>query len=371
MAETSYQDWAVALNRSVNSSFKVLPLRQGGFYARLMRLDMMDKEGGTYYGKKFTPRVQPVSIKGGKFTFNYWAGDAVTEGVDPTGDDFDSRELPREKNTTHFNAEMEASAYQGQEMIKKWELNRLKGDEAIGDLGEKTKDSIVRGHHKKLNADLFRTVTPGGVGRNAYDQIMAFFYPLQSGYADNELTGSGSYEYLGVDMNATGRTELKAQQVGTTSVPFVLSRSNLEAEVMNMREVIMCAPDICMLPKHLYQSLKDQGLEEQTTNRQAENRKVTFGTSYLDFDGIMVFWEPKLDELYNTEGVYRMALGCSDALRVGGGFVDDDTKASAITLIENLDGLPWDMRLQWGFEAAFVNERPYHWLHGYNVVAPS
>ncbi len=144
--------------------------------------------------------------------------------------------IPPQRHFNHVAGTMDFSWYRGAERITKDTAQRIGSNsvEAIQNYVMEVGKAIADSIHERLDEDFFPAVTVSpSVGAPAENKVMAIRYPLLSGYTDNEATGSGSYTYLGHNLNSGFMVNAKAISSGSVASAFgVPSTSNLRTKVL-------------------------------------------------------------------------------------------------------------------------------------------
>ncbi|MCW5943887.1 MAG: hypothetical protein KIS66_16775 [Fimbriimonadaceae bacterium] len=166
----------------------------------------------------------------------------VSEGFDAKTATLAQHKMPAARNFNHVAGEMDWSTYRGSERILKDSVQRLGSApsvEAITNLAMVVAKSVVSGQLAILDDHLWPTVQVSpSVGYRANDAVMAVRYPLQTGYASMAATGSGSFSYLGHDLNDGYMVNAKAVVSGSVASGFgVPSLSSIRTNIlMPLRE---------------------------------------------------------------------------------------------------------------------------------------
>lgn len=161
----------------------------------------------------------------------------VTEGFDEQNNDLAAHVMPPAKNFSHVAGELDYSSYRGTERVLKDAVERIGSNpsvEAITDLTMAVADSIADGILVKLDEDFWpaATISPT-VGYRTNSKVMCPRYPLLTGYADNEATGSGTYTYMGHDLNSGVMVNAKAVSKGSVGTQFgVPSLGKIRTEIL-------------------------------------------------------------------------------------------------------------------------------------------
>lgn len=352
------EGFEVAVARQVNSMFKDSAWTRPSFLGRLYALD-------TFYNKGIPLRWNPVGVTGGKMRVNFWRGNPLTEGVNALNPDYAQRALSIVKRSRHIAGDIDVSYYQGGEPIDKAEAAALANDQQLANLGVRIAQAAKNSILTKWNEDLFPAVNLHGgssaaIVGSAPDRIMPFAYPLQTGFANNAQTGTGTYMYMGIDLN--DEPELKAINVGTESSTYTATPQNIERDLlMPLREERGANVDIMLMPKANFVHFKALA-EDKQGSWPYEKMRAAFGSMSFVWQDVYVVWEPRLDLLPKKE-IY---IGDSSTIRFGSDFNRDDY----MSLIKDWPANPSAHLLQWFLPGAFFNENPRFWGRVYNAAVP-
>jgi hypothetical protein len=327
--------------------------------------------GFDHYYNEGAPRIQKMGM-GGKLLFDWLFNSPEWAGVDGLDPDYQNRRLNIVKTMTAVQGKLLPSSCQMGEPVDKYELNQLMKEPDAGGQSpyknwiKKVGRVIADKYLKLVDDQLFPAVNQVG-GSQAYgptkQRIMSFAYPLQSGYAGNEASGSGTYNYLGVDLNQ--RPELKAINAGDDTTGWTVSEENLQTDFIMPLRAIGANVDMAMCDKATYSYLRSQLM---SMIQQRPERVIRYpGPKFVIDEGIWFIYEPKLDALYDATGKREMYIGDSSTLKFGW----DGSEDTGIEFIETWQEQPSAHLFQGYKEHAFVNERPSYWGRGYDVQIPS
>ena len=347
------QDLSLALQRQVAKKIYNTAFSTPSFVSLLFALD-------NFYMKSPVKRIDPYGIEGGDMRINFQVSQPVVRGVNRNGTDFSQRIIPLQANAETIAGSIAESAYEFLEAIDRYKINRLKGDKMLSEFVKLTAAQCADAWITKINSDFWpSTQQVGGTGQYAQsDKIMAFAYPLQTGFSGNAATGTGTYSYLGIDLNT--RTNIKALNYGTDSQGVTPTIGNLRQNLIMPLRQRGAKVDLMIAGSADYEYLINQADAEV---RLSYEKELEFGGTYVKLEDIFVIYEPMIDLLPKSE-IY---VGDSSTLRVG---MDGDNKdrLKSFSVIDPFPQAPSMVAIQGYNEICFVNENPRYWGRAYNTV---
>lgn len=305
---------------------------------------------------------------GEAFQITYRKGLPTVQGVLARTDTITNLPRTEQSNFSIVAGKMLPSFYDCREDVRRAYLTVFeKNPQAVLPYLKSVAQAARDAFYKKLSDDMFPVASIGeptdpGSGTSfaeAEDKVMAVHYPLQSGYADNASTGSGTYSYLGIDMNAAGYTDLKSVQYGTTSSSFGNpSWDNIRKNLILPIKLRGGRPDLLIVDSGTYSYMLN---DAETAIRIKQSTNLQFGGELIQVGDMFVMPEGRMD-LYPANSVPRQ-LYClqtdtwrfkyrhlNDQLK----FIDHPDTATLVTLLAYI-------------EVCLVCEHPRYNGRGYNV----
>lgn len=303
---------------------------------------------------------------GESFQFTYRKGLPTVQGVLARTDTITNLPRTEQSNFSIVAGKIQPSFYDSREDVRRAYLSVFeKNPQAVVPYLKAVAQAMRDAFYKKLSDDMFPTdigePTDPGSGTSyaeAEDKVMAVHYPLQSGYADNEASGSGTYSYLGFDLNAAGYTGLKSVQKGTTTAGFGNPTwDNIRTNLILPLKLRGAKPDLLLVDSGTYSYMLN---DAETAIRLSQSTNLKFGGEIIRVGDMFVMPESRLDTL----GVsYPRQLYClqtdtwrfkyrhlNDQLK----FIDHPDTAVLVTLLAYI-------------EVCLVCEHPRFNGRGYNV----
>jgi hypothetical protein len=327
----------------------------------------------SYYNQGGSIRVQKDGIEGGKMLYDFQVDEPEWETTDAMNPDYSQRALNMVKRTKMVQGSILPGVLVCAEPVDKYELNRIQKNSKlytnwVKKIASKLKDKYLT----KIQDELFPDAIQTG-GDQTYKnvdggRIMAFAYPLQTGYDNNDLTGTGTYMYLGIDLNAY--PEMKAVNVGKTDTAYTVSWEAIEEDICMELKRRGANVDLMLVDKAVYAYMKSQLFQ---TIEQSPDKMLAYpGDKFKIQNGPWVVWEPKLDDLYTETGVREIYLGDSSTLHFGwDGSGEGEGEDGGVAFIAKVPGQPTMHLIQGYREQAFVNERPSWWGRVHNAEIPA
>lgn len=317
-----------------------------------------------YQRSEFNKTVGKFEIVGNEFKLNYHMADPQWEGVDPLSGDVNSRALAMQKAMRVIQGRFVSSTHQFGERVDKVERQMMESDESFAGWLEKVSQAVARGYGETVFNDLYPT--DGSIRNLSATNLMSMLYPLQSGYANNAATGTGTYMYVGIDLNVGG---LKALRRGTTSTSWVLSEQNLKKDfIMPLRDERGSALDLVLLDRDSFADLRE---ELKATIRQSPDKPASYMPNHFqDSDGTFYVYDRGLRRMYEVTGIRRLLVLDSSVLRFGGGATSGGAKpmVESFDFIEQIPLQPTVSMMQGFARAGFINTNPRLCGQGFNVV---
>lgn len=218
-------------------------------------------------------------------------GNPRSEGFDEQNSDLAAHKMPPQKNFSWVAGVMDYSSYRGSERVLKDHVERIGNNpdiEAITDLTMEVADAVALGILEILDEDLWpaATISPT-VGYRTNSKIMSPRYPLLSGYADNAATGSGSYMYMGHNLNDGVMVNAKAVSSGSVSSPFgTPTLGKIRTRILMPLRHRKARVDFALTDDEIINYMIEQG-EAKYTIDQAD--KMVFGSEDLAKYGGIVY----------------------------------------------------------------------------------
>lgn len=329
------------MRRHITKKMVNAAYRRPNFVGLLLALD-------TYYNRGASrASFQKTGISGGKMQVNMWQSLPVTRGVNAFNPDYRQREIPLAKNARHNAITFDASSYEGAEPVDKAEIAALKGDAVVNlvrDLGDRSAESIIT----KLDADMFPAVQQVGGAGNPHgpDHIMALAYPLQTGYAANAATGTGSYPYGGMDLNAY--PQMKATTYGSDSSAVTTSISNVRKRLIRPLQDLGANIDIILAGSADYEYLMTQA--ESIRRDTGNDKTLEWNGEFFKLGDAFVVLETGIDRLTNPE-LYTLDSSTWT-------FAMDETVGASVDHITKVPKMPSIELFQWFFQCGLVCTNP-------------
>lgn len=320
--------------------------------------------GDTFYGEPGRgKRIRKVNLKGGPMQINWAIGSVEWQGSEAGNPDWEQRRIPWQDNLDVTAGTVLPSAHEVVEGVDKYKVNRLANNEQVADFVQMKADRLVEGYITRTNKDFFpATNLVGGAGvapGKSKKALTSISYALQTGYAGNELTGAGTYEYLGHDLNTI--PEAKALNVGTDAVPWTVTpRKIIDEILMPLREERGSNPDLILMPQTVYSYLAAFFEGKQIIND--NHPLVKWGVRFFEIDGVPCVYEPRLNLLPKKE-IYFLSM---ETWVMG----MDESPAEALVYLENIPGIPSGSGYQGYIESALACESPRQNARAYNVITP-
>lgn len=358
------QDTDVALRQQISDDLNDISVPEMAFLATLKNKDAFYKTDG----KRFKVGAD---LSGSELQIDFRTGLPEVRGVNAMNPSFSALIAPLQKNFNIEAGTMAPSAYDMSESVHKYLMNRyMKSVESATDYLGKLSKAVIAGYMLRLTKDIFPptnltpTIATGySLGNAQIDKIMSLAYPLQSGFANNAASGSGTYSYLGIDMNASPYTTMKAPQRGTVAASFGTPT------IQNIRNAIQDAainggnPDVMVIsPRVLSYILtlpEARVILEQDT-------KMTYGGRIMNICGLDTIVEARLTKLalssetgYTDEDETLSATEYHEAYVLDSGtWLFRSTSMNDITIIEDYPGGPSFVQVQGYYEALLACENP-------------
>lgn len=284
-----------AIRQQVSERLNDITMEEMPFLGTLRGFDAFYKTGGLRFNVGGPLRGEALQV-------DFRTGKPTVRGINAMEPNFNQLIAPLQKGMNWASGTLVPSAFDCHETIQKYMLNRLEGSlESLTDYVMKTSDAVVDAIYELWTSMLFpptnlaQTITTSPfTGAPTMDTLMAVAFPLQTGYANNAATGTGTYSYLGIDMNLTRFNAMKARNTGTVAAPFgTPSVDNLRVEkikTINKRG----RPDIYITDTETLSFLGDV-LEDQVRMQQGE--ELTFGAMQFNLLGMVMMAEPRMDLL--------------------------------------------------------------------------
>ncbi|GEM_PF-5805637 len=275
-----------------------------------------------------------------------------------------NRELELVKRVRVIQGGTMCSAIQFGEPFDKYELAILEDEEGLKDWEKMVARMSAQAFWEQINDALFPDFNQvGGAGQidGNIAKIMAFAYPLQSGFLGNMPTAQGNevYMYQNIDLNKFPR--FKAVNVGTDAAAYTYTWEKFRFDVvMKLRSKRNSKCDLCIHGSDTFEATKTQ---LSGTIQQKPDKVVALpGEFFVTNDGVFHMLETAIDKLPKRE-IY---VGSSDSLAFG---LPDDPM-EGVHYIDPYPGLPTMAALEGMSLVGFINERPWEWGRAYNVVLP-
>ena len=241
------------------------------------------------------------SLTGEALQETFAVGKPSVREIDANQSNFDQLRTPLQRGTSFAGTTFVATAFDVHETISKYQVNRYKGHlESLTDYVMKMSELLRSAMHEKWSQRLFPptnpypTIAAGYNGAPRIDQLGSVVHALQTGYVLNAATGTGTYDYLGMDLNLTRFNRLKARNSGTTTAPFgTPSTDNLRGELVRTRNK-GGRPDIYICDTETFSFLGDV-IEDYVRIQNGE--KLTFGGTRFNLLGLDMLVEPRMDLL--------------------------------------------------------------------------
>jgi len=368
------QDADVALRQQISDDLNDITLPEMAFLATLKNRDAYFKTDG----KRFKVGAD---LSGSDLQIDFRTGLPSVTGVNAMNPVFAALQVPLQRGFNIEAGTMAPSAYQVGETTPKYLINRYaKSVESFSDYLALVSKGVLGAYMLKLSKDIFPptnltpTIAAGyATGYASIDKVMALAYPLQSGFANNAATGSGTYSYLGIDMNSSPYTTMKASQRGTVSsafgTPSVQNVRNLIQDVVTKGG----APDLIVTGPRVNSYMLT--LPEARVILEQEE-KLTYGGRMLNIAGIDFLVEARMDKLaLSSETGYSdedesvstteyHELYCLDTST----WVFRSSSMEDIDIIDPLPGYPALINIQGYYECALACENPRYNGRAFNIT---
>lgn len=324
-----------------------------------------------YYNRN-APGQMPSIRKGkvgggvykGKMRSRFFTEKPKWQWVDAMDPVLANRELELVKRVRVIQGGTVCSAAQFGEPFDKYELSLLEDEEGLKDWIKKVSKLSTQAFWEFVNSAIWPTENQvGGIGQGDGNiaKMMAFAYPLQSGFQGNVSTAQANevYMYQGIDMNKFPR--FKAINVGTDNAAYTYSYEKFRRDVIQpLRAKRGSSVDLCIHGTDTFEATRTQN---QGTLMQRPDKIVNLqGEWFQTNDGVFHYLETAIDNLPKRE-VYA---GEAATLAVG---LPDDPMAD-MNYIDPYPGNP-SMAAMEGFTlVGMLNEQPWKWGRAYNVTLP-
>lgn len=310
--------------------------------------------------------VKDQDTSGESFQITYRKGLPTVQGVLARTDTITNLPRTEQSNFSIVAGKMQPSFYDCREDVRRAYLSVFeKNPQAVLPYLKAVASAARDAFYKKLSDDMFPTdigePTDPGSGTSyaeAEDKVMALHYPLQSGFADNELTGSGTYPYLGIDLNAAGYTDLKAKNAGTTTSSFGNpSWANIREKLILPLKLRGAQPDLIICDSSVYSYMLN---DAETAIRLKQSTNLKFGGEIIQVGDMFVLPEGRLDTLAATY-LRQMYVVQTDTWRFKYRHLNDQLK-----FIDHPDSAVLVTLLAY-IEVCLMCEHPRYNGRGYNV----
>lgn len=368
------QNADVALRQQISDDLNDITLQEMAFLATLKNKDAYYKTDG----KRFKVGAD---LSGSELQIDFRTGLPTVTGVNAMNPTFAALQVPLQKGFNIEAGTMAPSAYQMGEVAPKYLINRYsKSVESFADYLAIVSKGVIGAFMLRLTKDIFPptnlqpTIAAGFAnGQQSIDKVLSLAYPLQSGYVLNAATGSGTYPYLGIDMNSSPYTGMKSQQRGTTGTAFGTP------SVQNVRNLIQDVitaggnPDLVVSSPRVNSYMLT--LPEARVILE-QNEKLSYGGRLLNIAGIDFLVEKRLDKLalssetgYSDEDETVSTTEYHEMYVLDTGtWVFRSTSMEDIDIIDPLPGYPALINIQGYYEAVLACENPRYNGRAFNIT---
>lgn len=299
----SLEGTQVALRQQVSENLNDITMTQMPFLGMIRGFDRFDAaQYGEVEGIRFTTGG-PLS--GEALQIDFRVGKPNARFINALDPNFNNLINPLRRGMNIRSGTLIPTAYDVSEVVPKYYVNRLQNslksvENYVMKTARATTDALLELWNNALfpPTNLQQTIAASPTtGAPAIDNLMAVAFPLQSGYANNAATGTGTYSYLGIDMNLAANDGMKSRQAGTVAAPFgTPSTDNLRVEMVQTNNQ-GGSVDLYVCDTETFSFLGDV-IDDYVRLQNGE--KLSFGGTVFNLLGMAMLHEPRLDRLSDS-----------------------------------------------------------------------